>query len=239
MKLTSILSAALAVGSALADSFAWERLEKDKALLLVVDLQEGLYTLARDWDPTLYKHNMIAHAGIGAIFELPTILTTSAETGPNGPLPQEIYDLHPNAPVIRRGGEVNAWDNAEFREAVRATNRTHIILAGLVTDVCTAFLARSLRAEGYQVWANIEASGTTTELIRDISNQQMLRAGVNVVSLFAIACDLMRDWRNVPGAIKLYPWLDKYFPVYGMMARAHTAAIRNGTVTDAAALLPN
>ncbi|KAK0622990.1 isochorismatase [Immersiella caudata] len=239
MKFTGLVSAAMAVATVLADAYPWTRLEKEKALVLVVDLQEGLYNLARDWDPTLFKHQMIAHAAIGPVFGIPTILTTSAETGPNGQLPQEIFDLNPDATVVRRNGPINAWDDPAFREAVKATGKTHIILAGIVTDVCTAFLARSLRAEGYEVWANIEASGTTSEVIRSISNDQMLRAGVNVVSLFAIIGDIMRDWRSSPGAVELYPWLDKYFPVYGMMARAHTAAIRNGTITEAAATLPN
>ncbi|HEV7737887.1 MAG TPA: hypothetical protein VGO47_11020 [Chlamydiales bacterium] len=43
--------------------------------------------------------------------------------------------MHPKAPIIRRQGEVNAWDNAEFREAVKKTGRKQIILAGIVTDV--------------------------------------------------------------------------------------------------------
>ena len=31
---------------------------------------------------------------------------------------------------------MNAWDNPEFREAVRATGKKQIIMAGIVTDVC-------------------------------------------------------------------------------------------------------
>ncbi|KAK3990664.1 putative hydrolase YcaC [Cladorrhinum sp. PSN332] len=230
MKLTTLLSAALMATTTLADSYPWERLNKNDSLLVVVDLQEGLYHLTRDFDPTLYRNNMLAHASLGQVFGLPTILTTSAETGPNGPLPQEILDMHPTAPLIKRGGEVNAWDNAEFRDAVRAANKSQIIIAGIVTDVCTAFLARSLRAEGYSVWANHEASGTTTVQIAELANAQLLGAGVNVVSLFAIVCDLMRDWRNTPGALELLPWLDRYMPAYGMLARGHRAAVLNGTL---------
>jgi len=126
-------------------------------------MQEGLYHLARDWDPVSYKQSLLAHAELGKIFNLPVILTTSAETGPNGRLPQEIVDMYPTAPLIPRQGEVDAWDSPEFREAVKATGKKQIIIAGIVTDVCTAFLARSLRAEGYSVWANLEASGTTSK----------------------------------------------------------------------------
>jgi len=114
----------------------WERLEIDKAMLLVLDLQVGLYTLARDFDPTLYRQNMIAHAAIGKAFDIPVVLTTSSQNGPNGPLPKEILEMYPDAPLIQRQGEVSAWDNADFRAAVRATNRTQIIVGGIVTDVC-------------------------------------------------------------------------------------------------------
>lgn len=103
----------------------------------------------------------------------------------------------------------------------------------------TTFLALSLRDEGYSVWANVEASGTTNALIRDVSNDRMARAGVQVVSLFSIVCDLMRDWRNTPGAAELFPWLDKYLPAYGMVARAHKAAIENGTIIPGEASLPS
>lgn len=74
--------------------------------------------------------------------------------------------------------------------------------------------------------------------IRDISNDQLMRAGVNVVSLFAIVCDLMRDWRATPGALELLPWLDRYMPAYGMVARAHRAAKENGTIIPGEDQLP-
>lgn len=236
--LTSLLPALLLSSVTLADKVPFERLNKDDALLLIIDLQEGLFQLARDWDATLYRDNMIAHSALGQVFDIPVVLTTSAQVGPNGPLPQEILDMYPDAPLIKRGGEVDAWDNPDFRDAVRAANKSQIILAGIVTDVCTTFLALSLRAEGYSVWANIEASGTTTPLIRDISNSRMAQAGVNVVSLFSIVCDLMRDWRNTPGAEQLFPWLDKYLPAYGYVARAHRGAILNGTVVQGEDKLP-
>ncbi|KAM7185022.1 isochorismatase [Naviculisporaceae sp. PSN 640] len=237
--ISSLLSAALLASTAVADSFSWERLEKNNSVLVIVDHQEGLFNLVHDYDPIVFKHNMMAYTSLGTVFpEVPVVITTSAETGPNGLIPEEIRSWYPNAPLIRRNGEVDAWDDPAFRAAIRATNRTQIIIAGIVTDVCTAFLARSLRAEGYSVWAAIEASGTTSSSVRDIANAQMLRAGVNVVSLFAILCDLMRDWRHVPGAEELYPWIDKWMPNYAYVARAHKNAANNGTVVPGQKDLP-
>lgn len=48
----------------------------------------------------------MAHAALGKLFDLPVIMTTSAQQGPNGPLPKEIVEMYPDAPLIKRQGEV-------------------------------------------------------------------------------------------------------------------------------------
>ncbi|PSR77742.1 hypothetical protein PHLCEN_2v7726 [Hermanssonia centrifuga] len=193
-----------------ASVFKYERINKDDAVLLVVDLQEGLYQIARDQSAVQMKSHILAHAELGKIFGLPTILTTSTETGPNGPMTEEVLALHPNATIIKRSGEVNAWDNPDFQKAVKATGKKQIILGGITTDVCTAFLALSLRDEGYSVFANSDASGTFDVKTANDANDRMRGAGVQVLSLFAISLELMRDWRNTPGAAEMLPFYDRY-----------------------------
>ncbi|KAI1170194.1 Isochorismatase-like protein [Nemania sp. FL0916] len=219
-------------------AYKYERLDKNNAAIIILDMQEGLYSLARDYDSVQYRNSMYAHAEIGKIFDLPVVMSTSAQSGPNGPLPNEFLEMYPKVSVVKRQGEVNAWDNAEFQEAVKATGKSQIIVAGIVTDVCTAFLALSLRDAGYSVWANHEASGTTTVDIRENANDRMRDAGVQVVSYFAVVCELMRDWRNTPGAAELFPVLDRYLPAYGMVARSHRAAIEDGVVQPGEDVLP-
>jgi nicotinamidase-related amidase len=86
---------------------------------------------------------------MGRLYGIPVVITTSVESGPNGPLPKEILEMYPDAPYIARPGEVDAWDNPDFRAAVKATARKQMIVAGITTDVCVAQLALSLRAEGH------------------------------------------------------------------------------------------
>jgi len=150
--------------------------------------------------------------------------------GPNGALPKEVIAMHPNAPFIHRQGEVNAWDNPDFRAAVQATGKKQIILAGIVTEVCTAFLALSLREAGYDVWANTDASGTFTDKLAADANRRMEQAGVHLMGMFGITMDLMRDWRNTPGAAEVLPFLDTYLVPYSFVARAHGDAVLNGTL---------
>jgi hypothetical protein len=66
----------------------------------------------------------------------------------------------------------------------------------------------------------------------------MQNAGVQLVSLFSIVSDLMRDWRNKPGAKEVLPWIDQHFPAYGYLARGHAAAVTAGTLIPGEAELP-
>ncbi|KAJ6593152.1 ycaC protein [Mycena capillaripes] len=219
-------------GTAAASTF--ERIDKNNSMLLVVDHQVGLFQLVRDFGPEEYRNNILAHAALGKVFNLPTILTTSAEIGPNGPLPKEIVEMHSDAPYIKRAGKipntVNAWDNSDFRAAVKATGKKQVIIAGIVTDVCTTFLALSLVQEGYTVFANADASGTFNAQVAANANARMRAAGVNVLSQFAVAADLMRDWRNTPGALEMLPYFDTYLAQMAFVVRAHAFAVTNGTI---------
>ncbi|KAI0400707.1 Isochorismatase-like protein [Xylaria palmicola] len=219
-------------------SFKYERLNKNDSALVILDMQAGLFSLSRDYDAVQYRNSMYAHAELGKIFDIPVIMTTSAETGPNGPLPVEFLEMYPNVKVVKRMGEVNAYDNKEFREAIKATGKSQIIIGGIVTDVCTTFAALSLREAGYAVWANHEASATTSVDIREQANDRMREAGVHVVSYFAVVCELMRDWRAFPGARELLPVLDRYLPAYGMVTRGHLAAIQSGEIQPGQEAIP-
>lgn len=170
----------------------YERLNKHDAALLIVDLQVGLAAAVRDWDATIYKN---------AIFTLPVILTTSVEIGPNGPLPKEILEVYPNAPYIARAGEVDAWDNEDFRAAVRATGKKQLIIAGITTDVCVTQLALSLRAEGYHVAVNLEASGAFNQRVAGAALNRMQAAGVQIMNFFSINAELFGDVRNALDAV--------------------------------------
>lgn len=66
--------------------FKYSRLSKDDAALLLVDHQAGLISLVQDFGPSEFKNNVLAVGACGKYFKLPTILTTSFEEGPNGPL---------------------------------------------------------------------------------------------------------------------------------------------------------
>ncbi|KAL8299270.1 hypothetical protein RB593_009252 [Gaeumannomyces tritici] len=262
MKFSLSLTATLALGAAAAD-FKYTRLDREKAVVAVVDHQVGLMHLVRDIEPTMFKASVLAHAETAKAFDLPIVMTASAETGPNGPLLGEITRMYPNVTVIQRGGEVNAMDNKDFRAALAATNRTQVILAGIVTDVLagnnysaclrseprltyrftshrpgTAFAALSMIEAGYTVFANGDASGTSSELARELANDRMRQAGVQILTTFAVYGELMRDWRTPPTGVQVWPFVERMVTSAGILGRSHGAAVQKGQLMPGQDALP-
>lgn len=172
------------------------RLDKDNAAVLLVDHQTGLLSLVRDIDPDKFKNNVLALAAAAKYFNLPTILTTSFEEGPNGPLVPELKEMFPDVPYIVRPGQINAWDNEDFVNAVKATGKKQLIIAGVVTEVCVAFPTLSALAEDFEVFVVTDASGTFNALTRDSALNRVSQAGAQLTTWFGAACELHRDWRN-------------------------------------------
>ncbi|KQY14973.1 hypothetical protein ASE23_26120 [Rhizobium sp. Root73] len=172
------------------------RLNKDDVAVLLVDHQTGLLSLVRDFDPDKFKNNVLALADLAKYFKLPTILTTSFENGPNGPLVPELKETFPEAPYIARPGQINAWDNEEFVKAVKATGKKQLLIAGVVTEVCVAFPALSAIEAGFDVFVVTDASGTFNEVTRHSAWDRMSAAGAQLMTWFGVACELHRDWRN-------------------------------------------
>lgn len=172
------------------------QLSRDNAALLMVDHQTGLMQLVRDYNPDEFKNNVTALADIGKLYHLPTILTTSFEDGPNGPLFPELKAIFPDAPFIARPGQINAWDNADFVKAVEATGRKKLLIAGIVTDVCVALPTLSALDAGYEVYVVADASGTTSHAVRDAALMRLTHAGAFITNWFAVASELHRDWRH-------------------------------------------
>jgi nicotinamidase-related amidase len=202
-------------------SFTYRRLSKDDAACLLVDHQAGLISLVQDFSPGEFKNNVLALAASAKYFKLPTILTTSFENGPNGPLVPELKEMFPDAPYIARPGNINAWDNEDFVAAIKKTGRKQLIIAGVVTEVCVAFPALSAIEEGFEVFVVTDASGTFNEVTRDAAWSRMEAAGAQLMNWFGVACELHRDWRNdIEGLGALF---SNYIPNYRNLMTSYFA----------------
>ena len=200
-----------------------ERLTPDNVALLLVDHQTGLANGVTDQSVPEFRAAVTALAKMGKLFNLPTVITTSAATGPNGPLLPELTQILPEAKVVHRPGEINAWDSAEFVEAVEKTGRKKLIVAGISTEVCVAFVALSAVRAGYDVHAVIDASGTWNKLVQEVAIARMVQAGVIPTTWVATAAELQGDWRKPTGQ-GLAAVMGEHLPFYGSLIASHVSS---------------
>ncbi len=175
-----------------------------------------------------------ALAKIASLAKIPVITTASVPQGPNGPLIPEIHANAPHAQYVARKGEINAWDNPEFVAAVKATGRKTLIIAGTITSVCMAFPSISAVADGYKVFAVIDASGTYSKMAQEITLARVVQAGVVPMDTAAVASEIQRTWNREDAG----EWAEVYthiFPAYQLLIKSYSKAqdvVKNSEVLD-------
>lgn len=110
---------------------SYDRLTSDNAAVLFVDHQTGLANGVQTQSPPEFINNVKALVTIAQIYKLPSIITTSAADGPNGPIMPVVAQGLPNATVVHRPGQINAFDNADFAAAVKKIGRKKLLIAGI------------------------------------------------------------------------------------------------------------
>ncbi|WP_151706345.1 hydrolase [Acinetobacter sp. TUM15064] len=205
----------------------------DSAMLLI-DHQSGLFQTVGDMPMPELRQRAAALAKIASLTNIPVITTASVPQGPNGPLIPEIHQNAPHAQYVARKGEINAWDNPDFVDAVKATGKKTLIIAGTITSVCMAFPAISAVAEGYKVFAVIDASGTYTKMAEEITLARVVQAGVVPMDTAAVASEIQKTWNREDAQ----EWAQVYtqiFPAYALLMESYVKAqevVQNNEVLD-------
>ncbi len=200
-----------------------ERWTPDNCVFAFIDHQTGLMNLVDNVRPVEFKNIVIGLAQTAKIHNVPSVITTSAEDGPNGPYMPEVLAILPDAPRIARPGQINAWDNDAFVEAIKKTGRKKIVMSGITTDVCVAFAALSALDGGYEVYVVVDASGSMNTDVQNASLMRMASAGATIGTWFGLSCELLSDWRNPAGAATAQLFID-HMPSYAEVFESHKAA---------------
>jgi nicotinamidase-related amidase len=77
----------------MSSSDLYARLNINDAAFLFVDHQIGLLSIVQDYGADTFYTNIMGLAEAAKLFKCPTILTTSREDGPNGPLLPDLKNL--------------------------------------------------------------------------------------------------------------------------------------------------
>ncbi|MBC7932349.1 MAG: isochorismatase family protein [Rubrivivax sp.] len=194
-------------------------LDPADAVVLLLDHQSGLFQTVKDIGVAELRANTAALAKLATLLEVPVITSASVPDGPNGPLMPEIHQNAPHAVFVPRKGEINAWDNELFVKTVRETGKKTLIIAGVWTSVCVAFPALDALADGYRVYAVMDASGDPSEFTSRITLARFTQAGVIPTSVNAVVCEFQRHWNR--------PNNEEYAALYTQVAPNYGAVIES------------
>jgi nicotinamidase-related amidase len=105
----------------------------------------------------------------------------------------EITELYPETEVIDRSS-MNAWLDANFRAAIRATGRKKLVIAGLWTEACVAFPTLDLLKEGFEVYIAADACGDLSVEAHNRSMDRLTQAGAVPITSWQFVFELQQDW---------------------------------------------
>jgi nicotinamidase-related amidase len=190
--------------SKIRDQKADHLLTPENSAVIIIDYQATQVGSIESTDKYRMVQNTIALVKLAKVFKMPIIVSTvNVKTGINGPtipqIAQEVKDL----PSYDRT-TINAWEDVELLEAVKATKRRKLVIAALWTEACLLFPALDALKEGFEVYPVVDAVGGTSVAAHDAALRRMENAGAQPTSVMSLICEIQRDWsrgETVPGML--------------------------------------
>jgi nicotinamidase-related amidase len=198
-------------------------LDPSDTVIILLDHQSGLFQTVKDISVAELRSNVTMLAKLATLLKIPVITTASEPNGTNGPLMPEIHELAPHAVYVPRRGEVNAWDNQDFVNTVRATGRKTLIMAGVWTSVCVMFPALDAKLAGFTVYAVMDASGDVSEMANRTTLARFVQGGVIPVTTNVVLSETHRTW-NRPEAAEIGKLYGHVAPNYAAVVESYIRA---------------
>ena len=167
-------------------------LTPEESVVVLIDHQPFQFANLNSHEPSMIVNNAVGLAKTAKAFDVPTILTTVLEER-GGYLIRQLQDVYPEQKPIDRTF-VNTWEDQRVVDAVKATGRKKLIIAGLWTEVCVAMPAIQAAGEGFEVFVVTDASGGASAETHDMAVRRMVQAGVVPITWLAVAAEWQRDW---------------------------------------------
>jgi len=168
-------------------------LRPETCVMLLVDFQAGLGFGVESASRQVLLNNAVALARTAAAFSVPVVVSTSASRVYSGPLLPVLQDALPAVKAIERK-PMNVWEDDTAKNAIVATGRRRLILAGFLTEACVSFSALSALDEGFDVFVVADACGGLTPASHELALRRLEQAGARLCSWIQVLLELQRDW---------------------------------------------
>jgi nicotinamidase-related amidase len=190
-------------------------LTPENSAFIIIDYQPIQVSSIRSMPRDELVFNIVSTTKAAVNYNLPIVHSTvNVKTGRNKPPIQQLQDLIGHLPTYDRTS-INAWEDAEFKQSVKAIGRKKLIMTALWTEACLTFPALDALQEGYEVYVPIDAVGGTSLAAHEAALRRVEQAGGKLMSRVQMYCELQRDWsreETVPGFMGVFDNADGFNP---------------------------
>lgn len=189
-------------------------LTPEECCLALIDHQPQMLFAVGSHDRTMIINNVVGLAKTAKVFNVPTILSTVGAKHFAGPLLESIQKVFPEQTPIDRT-TMNAWEDKKFVDAIKATGRNTIIMAGLWTEICLVFPVLDAINEGFEVGFVADASGGESIEAHQLGCERMIQAGAIPLTWVQIMAEWQRDWARSETSQDIQEIAKKHVGAYG------------------------
>ena len=170
------------------DVLRGDQLDVNRAMLLVIDLQEKLLPFVRGQEEVIAAGRKLLDGA--RVFELPVLATEQYPKG-IGPTVGVIRDaLERSRAAIVEKPTCSAWAEPAVRDAMLTIDRPQVIIIGIEAHVCVQQTALDLVSRDYDVFVCADAVGSRGAADFEYSLDRMRQAGVFVTTVESVLFEL-------------------------------------------------
>ncbi|GAF40454.1 amidase [Agrilactobacillus composti DSM 18527 = JCM 14202] len=177
----------------------------ENSVLLIIDYQPTQINSINSMNHAqLIKEESLV-AQLAKAYDVPIVLSTvNVKSGRNQDTVPQLKKILGDIPSYDRSS-INAWQDKDFVEAVKATGRKKILITALWTEACLTFPTLDALKEGYEVYPIVDSVGGTSPVAHETALRRVEQAGAQLISFAQLACEWQRDWNRteyVPGFVQ-------------------------------------
>ncbi|WP_165002930.1 MULTISPECIES: isochorismatase family protein [unclassified Enterococcus] len=178
-------------------------LTPENSVLTIIDYQPTQINSINSMNRSELIRNTEIVIKLANLYHVPIVLSTvNVEKGWNtDTIPVLKKAVGQTTPSYDRSS-INAWEDAEYQAAIKATGRKKIIMLAIWTEACLTFPTLDMLSEGYEIYPVVDAIGGTSPLAHQTALQRVQQAGAQLTTIPQLACEWQRDWdrsETVPG----------------------------------------
>ena len=188
-----------------------ESLTPQNTTIILLDFATGFGNIVRSHTLAVNKNNVLLLAQTALSYESGFVVTNGPAHKTLGLLYPELVNLLGTHPVITRGGMFNAFLFKGFADAVAATGRKNLVVAGLTTEGCVLQTVMGGLRLGYKMHVVVDTASGQSKESHDAAIQRMIQAGTVPLTAFSLAGEFQVD-QDRPDVKKFIMLTNSYNP---------------------------